>query len=311
MTRWNSGTATRNGAVLGALVALTTLATTTGAASAAARPATTAPTTAAVRPAATTPSCNPLVAFDRRQFSYPTTIDNIWLPQVPGTQFVLNGQANRGGGMLPHQVILTVTGLTKVIDGVPTRVIWDRDIHEGTLSEAELAFFAQDNTGNIWTMGEYPEEYDSNGNFVGAPNTWIPGQADARAGLAMLADPKVGTPRYLQGSAPAIDFLDCAQVFKRGQRVCVPLDCYKNVLITDEDSPLDPAGGHQRKFYAPGVGNIKITPVNDPEGETLVLVGVNQLSKQALADANTAARDLEKRAYRVSGVYRHTPPMRG
>jgi hypothetical protein len=201
--------------------------------------------------------------------------------------------------------------MTKVIDGVPTRVIWDRDINEGTLSEAELAFFAQDNTGNVWTMGEYPEEYDSNGKFVGAPNTWIPGQAGARAGLAMLAKPTVGTPRYLQGIAPAIDFLDCAKVAERGQRVCVPQNCYKQVLVTDEDSPLAAGNAHQLKFYAPGVGNVKIAPVDDPEGETLVLVGLKHLSEKALADANAAARDLEKRAYRVSAVYRHTPPMYG
>ena len=42
----------------------------------------------------------------------------------------------------------TVTDLSKVIDGVRTLVIWERDYTAGQLSEPELAFFAQDNAGN-------------------------------------------------------------------------------------------------------------------------------------------------------------------
>src|SRR5438046_8503202 len=72
----------------------------------------------------TVANCKPATAFDRRDFSYPTRIDNKWLPLVPGTQYVLEGRANRGGGPLPHQVIFTVTDLTKVINGVQSRVIW-------------------------------------------------------------------------------------------------------------------------------------------------------------------------------------------
>jgi hypothetical protein len=204
--------------------------------------------------------------------------------------------------------VLTVTNLTKVIDGVRSVVLWDRDFQSGELTEAELAFHAQDATGRVWATGEYPEEYDA-GVFVGAPKTWISGQSGARAGIMMLAHPMLGTPRYLQGSAPAIDFLDCAQVFQTGQQVCVPVKCYNNVLVTDENSPLDPASGHQRKFFAPGVGNIQITAVDDPEGETLVLTKVTHLGPKGMASARKAALKLEKRAYQVSKVYRATPPM--
>ena len=70
------------------------------------------------------------------------------------------GAANRGQGRRPHQVITTVTDLTKVIDGVRTVVIWERDINDGRLLEGELAFQAQDDDGNVWNLGEYPEEYD-------------------------------------------------------------------------------------------------------------------------------------------------------
>ena len=119
-------------------------------------------------------SCGRALRFEDSNFSHPTRIDNRWLPLAPGTQFVLSGRSNRGGKRLPHQVVLTVTDLTKVIDGVRTVVLWDRDFNMGRLTEAELAFDAQDDDGNVWNLGEYPEEYVG-GVFHGAPSTWISG----------------------------------------------------------------------------------------------------------------------------------------
>jgi hypothetical protein len=133
--------------------------------------------------------------YDRTKFSDSTTIDNKWFPLVPGTQFVFEGRSNRGQGRLPHRVIFTVTDLTKMIDGVRTRVMWDQDINAGKLLEAELAFFAQDDNGHVWAFGEYPEEYEDDGSFAGAPSTWIVGR-NAKAGLHMRAVPRPNTPAY-------------------------------------------------------------------------------------------------------------------
>jgi hypothetical protein len=252
--------------------------------------------------------CDPVTRLAADNFPKWPKITNKFLPLSPGMEFTLEGRANRGGGPLPHTVVLTVTDLTKVIDGIRTVVLWDVDSNEGEVQEAELAFHAQDEFGRVWGLGEYPEEFE-NGKFTGAPNTWISGVAGARGGVMMLAHPQLGTPRYLQGSAPTIDFLDCAQVFQTGQQVCVEGKCYNDVLVTDENSPLDPDSGHQRKFFAPGVGNIKVTAVDDPEGETLVLTKVRRLGPNGLANARKAALKLEKRAYQVSKVYRTTPPM--
>ncbi len=250
--------------------------------------------------------CSRPVAFRSTRFFHSTKIDNTFLPLVPGTRFTFAGTANRGGGSTDHTVVFTVTNLVKFVHGVLTRVVLDLDSGDGELQEAELAFFAQDKAGNVWSLGEYPEEY-TDGVLDGAPNTWISGLAGAEAGIMMLADPKVGGPRYVQGFAPKIDFLDCAQVFKKGQHVCVPVVCYNNVLVTDEDSPLDAEGGHQRKFYAPGVGNVKITAVDDPEGETLSLTKLQKLSRSALTAADNAALVLDRRGHRINTVYARTP----
>ena len=246
--------------------------------------------------------------FDRNNFSRSTRIDNRWSPLTPGMQFTFEGRANRGQGRLPHRVVFTVTDLTKVIDGVRTVVMWDRDFNAGQIVETELAFFAQDDDGNIWLLGEYPEEWED-GKFSGAPDVWFSGVDRARAGLMMRADPRLGTSSYLQGYAPEIEFSDRAKVHQLGQRTCVPVGCYDDVLVTDEWNPLEAGDAHQRKFYAPGVGNVRVGAAGGKEQEELVLVKLSHLDPGALAQAREEALELERRAYRVrKDVYGGLPP---
>jgi hypothetical protein len=263
-----------------------------------------APGAARAAPAGT---CEPFTTFAASNFGASTTIDNLFLPLTPGTELTLEGQSATGGAPLPHTVIFTITDVIKPIAGVYTLAIWDRDISDGQLAEEELAFFAQDRNGNVWNLGEYPEEFEG-GGFIGAPSTWIAGQAGAVPGVHMPADPRLGSPAYLQGYAPAIKFLDCAQVFAANQRVCVPARCFTSVLVTDETSPISDPGAHQRKYHAPGVGIVQIGAVNDPEGETLVLVKLRRLNPLEMEVARQAALRLDRRAYENSQVYRHTLP---
>jgi hypothetical protein len=252
--------------------------------------------------------CEATNLFDRADFSDPTRIDNRFFSLTPGKQYILDGTANRGGGVLPHRVVFTVTDLTKVIDGVNCRVLYDRDYNDGALHESELAFFAQDDFGNVWNLGEYPEEY-VDGVFIGAPSTWIAGVGGAEAGYHVPGTPKLDA-RFLQGFVQDINFLDCGRVYQMGQSTCVPYNCYENVLVVAERSPLEPGTGHQLKYYAPGVGIARVGALEDPEAETLVLVNLLQLNPKELAEARTEALKLEERAYQVSEWYRHTEPCK-
>jgi hypothetical protein len=239
--------------------------------------------------------------FDpKRNFSASTQVDNKWHPLVPGTQFVFEGRSNRGLGRLPHRVIFTVTGLTKKIHGVDAVVLFDRDINRGRQLEAEITFFAQDDDGNVWNMGEYPEEYAEDGSFDGAPSTWLSGVQGAQAGVLMRGDPQPGTPSYMQGVAPRIGFGDTAKVLKYQTKQCVPVDCYENVLVVDETNPLEPEDGHQLKYYADGVGNISVAPGRGgKEREVLELINIHKLSPRALAKVHKDALRLDRRAYRT------------
>jgi hypothetical protein len=265
-------------------------------------PEPTAAPTAAPTPAV--PPCPRFTDFNPANFTNSTIIDNTLLPLVPGSEMVLEGTANG----IARRVVFTITDLTKVINGVNTAVVWERDYEADQLIESKLSFFAQDDTGNVWNLGEYPEEFAA-GVFTGAPNTWIAGVNLAEGGVHMAAvPPSIAEPAYLQGWAPDIGFADCARITATNESVCVPVACYNDVLVTKETSPLDSASASQNKYHAAGVGIIQITATDDPEAENLALTSNATLDAQALANARGEALALEARAYQGSPPYADTTP---
>jgi len=256
-------------------------------------------------------SAKPITAkdFDRKNFPRSVEIDNEWFPLRAGTQLVFEGSTKENDRRVRHRVVFSVTDLTKVVNGVPTLVIWERDYSEGQLVETELAFFAQDNAGNVWHLGQYPEEYE-NGKFVAAP-AWLAGLKGAKAGLVMKAEPKVGSPSYSQGFAPPpINWVDHAKVYRMGARTCVPLRCYEDVLVTREFETGKP-DAYQVKYYVRGVGNVRVgwAGSRDKDREILVLVKRVPRSPKALERFRAEALKMEKRAYKVSrDVYGRTLP---
>ena len=225
----------------------------------------------------------------------------------PGREYVLEGTADRGEGRLPHQVTITVTDLTKVIDGIQTVVVWERDVNQGKLLETELAFFAQDDDGNLWNLGEYPEEYSEKGKFIGAPSTWISGLSGAQGGIHVHGNPRPDTPSYLTGSAPKVDFLDGAKVEGINQQACGLIGCFPNVLVIDEWN-MTPGDGHQLKNYAPGVGLLRVDPRGGDEEESLILTKVSMLDSNAMTNVRNEALRLDKRGYEHGGQdYAQTP----
>lgn len=247
--------------------------------------------------------------LDTSIFADSTNVDHPHFPLTPGSQIVLEGFTIdlEEDEEIPHTLIFTVTGMTKVIAGVNTVVVWIEDYEEEDLVEAEVAFFAQDVDGNVWNFGEYPAEYED-GEFVGAP-AWIPGVEGAKAGIHMPADPQPETGSFPQGWAPEVEWWDRGRVFETGTETCVPVNCYEEVLIVDEFG-LDEPTFIQVKYYAPGIGNVQVGwKGNDPEGETLWMEAHNILTGSDLDAANAAALALEALAYEGSEVYADTEPM--
>jgi hypothetical protein len=261
------------------------------------------------RPAQARTSDQQVEHLDSTSFVQSTRIDNVWLPLKPGTRFVYEGTSVEDDGTtVPHRIVVNVTDLTKVIAGVRALVTWDLDYSDDEVVEAELALYAQDSSGTVWYLGEYPEEYED-GKFVAA-RPWIHGFQDARAGIMMPADPRVGTPSYAEGWGPAVDWTDRGQVEQTGQRTCVPTGCYEDVLVIVESSAGEP-DAQQLKYYARGVGNVRVgwRGGGEKTQEVLELAKVERLDAAALAAVRAGALALERSAYQHSpDVYAHTAP---
>lgn len=264
----------------------------------------------ATEPATSNTSVEPqFPEFDPNKFGNPTTINNQWMPMKPGTFWAYEGTAvDDEGNNVDRRIEFTVTDLTKEIQGVNTVVGWIEDLTNGELTEKEIAFYAQDDSGNVWYFGEHPEDYE-NGKFVEAP-TWIAGFQDAKPGIVMMASPQVGGASVYQGWGPEVGWSDYGQVEQMGQKTCVPMDCYENVLVNAEAN-LDEKGAFQLKYFAPGVGEVRVGwKGNDTTKEELQLVEYKQLSPDELAAIHAQALELDKHAYEVSPeAYGETSPM--
>jgi hypothetical protein len=255
-------------------------------------------------------SSTPLKAsdFDPADFEPAAAIDNEWFPLTPGTQFIYEGSSLDDGDRLTHRVVFSVSDMTKEVAGVQVVVIWDRDYTEGELVEAEIAFFAQDRDGNVWHLGQYPEEYEG-GKLVKSPG-WVAGEEGAKAGIAMKATPELGTPSYAQGYAPPpINWIDRGRTYQMGVETCVPVDCYEDVLVIEEFERTKP-GAFQLKYYAPGVGNVRVgwRGKNEEEREELELVGYRQLNPTQMQRAREAVLALDENALRRIPAFESTTP---
>ena len=122
----------------------------------------------------------------------------------------------------------------------------------------------------------------------------------------MAANPQAGMPPYLQGFVPSIEFLDCAQVVETAQSSCVFSDCFSDLLVTYETSPLDPDGGVQTKTRARdrhrGGRRAQRSGGRDSRAR-----GHRPPRPEGLRKARKAALKLDRHGYKVSDIYKQTP----
>jgi hypothetical protein len=153
----------------------------------------------------------------------------------------------------PDTLTVTVLDDTKIVDGVRTRVVEERETSGGQLTEISLNYFAIDKASeNIYYFGEDVDDY-SNGKVIGHGGSWMSGLNGARFGLMMPGKPKPGD-RYYQELAPKAA-MDRAEVVSISESVKIPAGSFTNVLLTRETSAIE--SGSEDKCYAPGVGLIK------------------------------------------------------
>jgi hypothetical protein len=209
------------------------------------------------------------IPFNSATFSHPLQIDNKYFPLVRGTTQYTRARI-QGEGC--ETDVSRVTSDTRQILGVTTRVVHDVVFSDpkcnGSLIKQEdtLDYYAQDDAGNVWYVGEISKDCDDDGDSCTRnEGSWIGGEdifnigTKAKPGVIMLAHPSahVGDTyrqEYYPGHAE-----DTAQIVAIDVPVkltlanALPPKTFRDCIKTKEKTALEP-GVTAFKYFCPQVG---------------------------------------------------------
>jgi hypothetical protein len=164
----------------------------------------------------------------------------------PGFQTILEGNNTK--------LQITVLDETKVISGITSRVVEEREWKRGSLYEVSKNYFAIcGQTKNVFYFGEDVDSYER-GKIAKHDGSWLAGAGRNKAGLIMAGTPKTGM-RYYQEVAPDVA-MDRAEIVSVDETCRTPAGTFSNCLKIKETSPLEP-GVTEYKYYAPDIGLVR------------------------------------------------------
>jgi hypothetical protein len=163
----------------------------------------------------------------------------------PGYQLVLEGGDTR--------VQITVLDETKVIDGVTTRVVEEREWKKGKLYEVAKNYFAIcEQTKDVFYFGEDVDFYE-NDKVVKHDGSWLAGKGN-KPGMMMPGTPKVGM-KYYQEIAPGVA-MDRAEIQSLSETCETPAGKFPQCMKVKETSALK-VWESEYKYHAPGIGLVR------------------------------------------------------
>jgi hypothetical protein len=181
------------------------------------------------------------------------TGSNKYFVLEPGFQIILEGSSGFLG-TTKEKLVITVLDETKVIQGIKTRIVEEREWKDNELYEVSRNYFAIDNnTNDVFYFGEEVDFY-SDGKIINHSGEWFAGQNNAQAGLIMPGAPKVGM-KYYQEVAPEVA-MDRAEIVSTAETVNTQAGKFIDCLKTKEGTVLNFLET-EYKVYAPGIGLIK------------------------------------------------------
>ena len=182
-------------------------------------------------------------------FSHPRDITNPYLPLATLKQDILENKSERVERTARPEVhkMFQLDGQT-----IEALTVEDREYGAGgDLTEATLDYFAQDDAGNVYYLGEDVDEY-KNGKISGHSGAWLLGRDTKTPGLLLPAHSKVGD-KFQAENVPGITRED-DEVVSISETVTVPAGTYQNCVKVKEHAS---DGATEFKLYAPGIGCIK------------------------------------------------------
>jgi hypothetical protein len=184
--------------------------------------------------------------FDVEPGELASTGRNPYFVLEPGYQLTLEDGKDR--------LVVTVLNETKTVDSVETRIVEERETSGPDTVEVSRNFYAiSKRTNSVFYFGEEVDAYKNNkvANHEGA---WQSGVNGAKFGLMMPGQLLIKA-RYYQEMAPKVA-MDRAEVQSLSVAMKTSAGDFKNVLKTEETSPLEPLV-REAKYYARGIGLIQ------------------------------------------------------
>lgn len=153
-----------------------------------------------------------------------------------------------------ERLVITVLDETKLVEGVETRVVEERETRDGKLVEVSRNYFAISKGSNdVYYFGEDVDIY-RNGKVVSHDSAWLAGVQGAKFGLFMPGTIALKA-RYYQEIAPGVA-LDRVEALSLSETVKTPAGEFRNCLKLEETTPLEP-GVKDYKYFAAGIGMVQ------------------------------------------------------
>ncbi len=193
-----------------------------------------------------TPSSSWQEEFDIEQRQLAHSGEAKYFNLKPGFQIVLASQDSN--------LTITVLDETRVINGITTRVVEEREEINGKLAEVAHNYFAIDSsTGDVFYFGEEVDFYRQD-VIVGHSGAWIAYEKGNKPGLIMPGTPKAGM-KYYQELAPGVA-MDRAKIISISENFKTEAGEFSDCLITQESSKISPTD-IEYKTYCPGIGIVQ------------------------------------------------------
>ena len=228
---------------------------------------------------ATLPRGDEPVDLDPARFT--ADITNRYWPMPAGRRWSYREIDEEGKAL---KVVVTATSRTKrIANGITARVVRDTVTEDGELIEDTFDWYAQDDDGNVWYLGEDTAEFEG-GKLTTRAGSFEAGTDGALPGIIMPAEPADGMryrQEYYRGEAE-----DNGEVLSVGEQAEVPFGHFEGVLLTRDTIAIEP-DVLEYKLYAPKVGPVLVFGVSGGGGRE-ELVDVETVGAKAAEAAGTA-----------------------
>lgn len=178
-------------------------------------------------------------------------VDNPFHPLPEGATWIFEAETDLGF----ERIEIEVLSATATVNGIEAVVVADAAYVDGVLVELTEDWYAQDDAGNVWYLGEETCVYEDD-VCVDTEGSWEWGLDGALPGIIMPADPEVTGQPYFQeyyvGHAE-----DVGEVVEVDTAVSVPAGDFSGCVRTHDTSHLDPELS-EYKTYCSGVGVVLI-----------------------------------------------------